>query len=94
MSINLPANSQTCVNCAGDCCSAITFVGKSVSPLKEGILGLTVKALKKLGYKTAYNPHRSCLQKTKDGCLIYYDRPPICRSYYCHGKYWRPKYRH
>jgi hypothetical protein len=87
----LPAKGQTCATCAGDCCSNITFTGKYVSPLSGGILGLTVKELKDLGYEEVYNPHKPCLEKTIEGCLIYYDRPTICRSYYCHGRYWKLK---
>ena len=91
MSINLPANGQTCANCAGDCCSAITFMGEYVPPLKDGILSFSVKELKLMGYVELYNSHKSCVEKMKKVCLIYDNRPKICRSYYCHGKYWRPK---
>ena len=87
----MPAKGQSCANCAGDCCSIVSFVKANGPPLKNGVMDFTVRELKKLGYEEAYRPHKRCIAKTKVGCSIYDDRPKLCRSYYCHGKHWKPK---
>ena len=87
----MPVKGQTCANCAGDCCSMVTFTGTDVPSLQEDVMNLSVKDLKELGYEEIHRSHSPCVEKTMDGCRIYEDRPTLCRSYYCHGKYWRPK---
>jgi Fe-S-cluster containining protein len=66
-------------------------MGVTVSKLKNGLMDFSVKELRALGYKEIYMPHDHCAAKTREGCMIYDDRPQLCRSYYCQGKYWRPK---
>jgi len=85
------ANGQNCVNCAGDCCSVVTFIAGTGLPPKSDLMDYSVNELKALGYTEIYKPHAPCVAKTKNGCLIYADQPRLCQSYYCHGKYWRPK---
>jgi hypothetical protein len=86
----MPARGQTCANCAGDCCSIVSFT-KVSDQLNNGVMDFTVRELVASGYKEVYRPHKPCIVKTKEGCTIYDDRPNLCRSYYCHGKYWRSK---
>jgi Fe-S-cluster containining protein len=69
----------------------VTFTGTDVPSPQEGVMNLSVKDLKELGYEEIHRSHSPCAAKTIDGCLIYEDRPTLCRSYYCHGKHWRPK---
>jgi hypothetical protein len=86
----MPVKGHTCANCAGDCCSIVTFTGPHDPSSIPGVMDFSVNELKALGYKEIRNPHAPCTAKTMDGCLIYEDRPTLCRSYYCHGKHWRP----
>jgi Fe-S-cluster containining protein len=65
--------------------------GLNVPELQNNPMDFTIKELEKIGYNIVYNFHKQCSAKTKDGCLIYEYRPNLCRSYYCHGKYWKPK---
>ena len=87
----MPAKGQTCANCAGDCCSVVSFTRDQGPLLKDSVMNFTKRALTALGYVEVYKPHKLCTAKTTVGCAIYADRLPLCRSYYCHGKYWRPK---
>jgi hypothetical protein len=41
----------------------------------------SVKDLKDLGYKAIHRSHAPCAAKTIGDCLIYKDRPTLCRSY-------------
>jgi len=88
------AKGQNCVHCAGDCCSVVTFIAGTDSLPRGDLMDCTVTELNALGYTEIYKPHVSCVAKTADGCLIYADRPRLCRSYFCHGKLWRPKSPH
>ena len=81
---------QNCANCVGDCCSVVSFTGVTIPKLKNGLMDFSIKELRASGYKEIYLPHNPCTAKTREGCIIYDDRPRLCRRYYCHGKYWRP----
>jgi Fe-S-cluster containining protein len=86
----MPAEGQTCSNCAGDCCSIVSFantrdIGRSFS------MDITYTDLRARGYEEILRPHTPCAYKTSDACSIYETRPLLCRTYYSHGKLWRPK---
>jgi hypothetical protein len=83
----MPAKGQKCANCTGDCCSVVIFTGFTISHQKKDLMDFSVKELRALGYKEIYSPHNPCAAKTMEGCRIYPDRPQLCRSYYCQGKY-------
>jgi hypothetical protein len=86
----MPRKEQTCRNCAGDCCSIVSFMrpdGASSQPYS--IMSFTVQELKASGFVEVYNPHMPCIAKSKYGCLIYDRRPRLCQSYFCHGRLWR-----
>ena len=86
----MPRKEQTCRNCAGDCCSIVSFMrldGASSQPYS--IMSFTIQELKARGFVEVYNPHTPCPAKSKYGCLIYDRRPRLCQSYFCHGRYWR-----
>ena len=87
----MPDKGQNCANCAGDCCTAVTFARVTIPKLKKGFMDFSINELRALGYKEIYWIHDPCAAKTREGCIIYDDRPQLCRSYYCHGKYWRQK---
>ena len=87
----MPSKGQTCGNCAGDCCIMVSIQGLNAPELQKDPMNFTIKELKKSGYNTVFHVHKQCSAKTSDWCLIYEYRPKLCRSYYCHGKYWRPK---
>jgi hypothetical protein len=87
----MPAKGQRCSNCVGDCCSVVTFMAGTGIHLNRAIMDFSVNELRELGFLEAFKPHKPCAAKTEDGCLIYEDRPRLCRSYYCHGRHWKPK---
>lgn len=86
----MPCEEQTCSNCAGDCCSFVSFLrsDKAFTPPYD-IMSFTVQELKTRGFIEVYNPHAPCTAKSKYGCLIYDQRPRLCQSYFCYGRYWR-----
>ncbi|KON29843.1 hypothetical protein AC480_02395 [miscellaneous Crenarchaeota group archaeon SMTZ1-55] len=87
----MPAKGQWCANCAGDCCSIVTFEAETPPPPDSDLMDYSVNEPRARGLKEAYKPLAPCVAKTGEGCLIYEDRPRLCRSYYCHGRYWKPK---
>ena len=87
----MPFKGQNCANCAGDCCTVVAFTGAAIPKRKNGLKDFSTKKLRDLGYKEIYRLHDPCTAKTRESCIIYDGRPQLCRSYYCHGKYWRPK---
>jgi hypothetical protein len=90
----MPARGQRCDNCAGDCCSIVTFEADAAPPLDSDLMDCSVNELRARGLKEAYKHHAPCAAKTGESCLIYEDRPRLCRSYYCHGRHWKPKRAH
>lgn len=91
----MPAKGQLCSECSGDCCTNVRYIGDNRARALLGIVDvmtLTHRQLIALGYREEYNTLSSvCKHKTPDGCDKYKDRKALCRSYYCHGKYWKPK---
>ena len=87
----MPTKGQSCANCKGDCCSDVTFIPDPDDQLNIEIMDFTVHELRELGFQEAFQPHKPCTAKTRDGCLIYDEQPRLCRSYYCHGRHWKPK---
>jgi Fe-S-cluster containining protein len=83
----VPAKGQSCVNCKGDCCSIVTFIGDTGISLSKEIMDFSVNELRELGFQEDIKHHKPCAGKNKDVCLIYDDRPRLCRSYYCHGRH-------
>ena len=81
----MPAKGQSCANCMGDCCSTVSFT--KVNGQLNGVMGFTVRELEVLGYKEDFRLHKPCIAKTRVVCTIYDNRPKLCRSYYCYGKY-------
>lgn len=86
----MPRKEQTCHNCAGDCCSIVSFLRPDEASFPpSNIMSFTVKELKTRNFIEVLNPHTPCTAKSKFGCLIYEHRPRLCQSYYCHGRLWR-----
>jgi Fe-S-cluster containining protein len=86
----MPRQEQTCHNCAGDCCSLVSFVrSDEASPLQYDITAYSVHELYVQGFHEVEKPHAPCPAKSTYGCRIYEYRPRLCRSYFCHGRYWR-----
>jgi hypothetical protein len=87
----MPRKEQTCHNCAGDCCSIVSFAqSDEASPLPYDIMAYSVHELFVQGFHEVKKPHVPCPAKATYGCRIYEHRPRLCRSYFCHGRYWRP----
>ena len=84
---------QLCSNCAGDCC---TLAGKG--PVGSWI----IQHMRQVRYSSvlrhgAYlseevrEDHRCFKQLQDGGCSDYEHRPPLCKSFFCYGRLWRPK---
>ena len=69
----------------------VTLEAETAPPPDNDLMDYSLNELQALGLKEAFKRHTPCAAKTWDGCLIYKDRPRLCRSYYCHGRYWQPK---
>ncbi|MCW4040276.1 MAG: YkgJ family cysteine cluster protein [Candidatus Bathyarchaeota archaeon] len=87
----MPRKGQSCRNCAGDCCSYVSFVQPDTSsPLHCDIMDHSVQELRQQGFHEVKKRHIPCPAKSVYGCSIYEHRPRLCRSYFCFGRYWRP----
>ena len=87
----MPAKGQTCANCSGNCCLGLAFIGNSREKLKERDLDNSFLEIKKLGYREEFRKNFICEYKINGECSIYGNRPLLCRTYYCYGKYWGAK---
>jgi Fe-S-cluster containining protein len=69
----------------------VTFIGDTDILLNREIMDFSVNELRELGFKEEFKPHKPCAAKTSEGCIIYDNRPRLCRSYHCHGRHWKAK---
>ena len=92
---------QTCNTCNGNCCYNRVCIDVShIFPdiaqtynAKESIMSMSQQGLRKMGAKIWYiEPGEPCSALDENNrCTIYKDRPRLCRSWWCGGKYWQPR---
>lgn len=88
--ITILSKGQSCRNCAGDCCSYVSFVqSDKASPLQCNIMDYSVQELRQQGFHEVKKLHLPCPAKSVYGCMIYEQRTRLCRSYFCFGRYWK-----
>lgn len=88
--ITMPRKRQSCRNCAGDCCSYVSFVQSDTSsPLYFDIMIHSVQELHQQEFQEVKKRHIPCPAKSAYEYSIYEHRPRLCRSYFCFGRYWR-----
>ena len=96
----MPSKGRTCKNCAGTCCTigiAYSF-GDRKPKWFHGSHNIRHSTLLSLGAKEFllkdvkdYTGEIICASFKENKCSCYDTRPALCKSYYCHGKYWKPK---
>ena len=58
---------------------------------KDGIMDIPYRELRLMGITDIGLGKHFCYQKTVDGCAIQNNKPILCKSYFCGGKYWESK---
>jgi Fe-S-cluster containining protein len=90
---------RTCKECTGECCKGTVAYHKDsglsteerIKPgLSENPMDNSHAAILKAGYTECNDHHETC-EHYENGCKIYSSRPLLCRTYYCHGKYFKRK---
>lgn len=94
----MPTRGQTCQACSGECCKGhigwILETGK-LDLTKQSCLDYTWAEMKAAGAieKWQDEPYSvGCSSFRNPGCALQGPlKPPLCRTWYCHGKYWKPR---
>lgn len=89
---------QTCRTCAGDCCRAVHVqfpnwdnLPKDQKQAERKMMRSSVKEILDIGGVFCWDLGRDCKHHNNNkGCALK-RKPRLCRSYYCHGKHWRPR---
>ena len=94
----MPAKGQSCKTCNGACCKMlIGFCTPKDCPdlTKQEYQSLSFSELKDFEYELIIEPEikEVCKRLTKDGkCSVHGKmKPRLCKSFWCHGKLWKPK---
>ena len=92
----MPAKGQTCLTCSAPCCHKIVGYKypAGAEKLPKPVERYSRKELLSLGMIELALPYqeKGCRHLAEDAkCGIEHHKPRLCRTYWCHGRLWKPK---